>query len=136
MTKTPAAGSYMQIKINGNFVTIPGVESIPPFGPKKSFYENTAIDDAAKTYNADLPDPGEFTITGSWDSKDAAHAHMLASAADVDATDEIKTVWNSGATSQVNVLILSFVTSGQRGQDEKFECNMKLSGTVNYTAAT
>jgi hypothetical protein len=135
MTKTPAAGGKLGININGAYVNIPGLEGIPEFGPEKSYYENTAIDDVAKTFNADLPDPGEFTLTGSWDSNNVAHQHMQAQSINASASDEMTAFFKSGAKAKVTGMIGSFRVSGQKGQDEKFSCKVRLSGAVNFTNA-
>lgn len=136
-TKTPAAGSYLQININGSLTNIPGLEGLPEFGPEKQEYENTAIDDAAKTFGVDLPDPGEMTLVGSVDLRNAAHNYMATQGAGTAATTEgFKAVYKSGATATFGAKILSFRIGAVRGQDEKFSCRVKLSGAVTYTPGT
>lgn len=136
MTKTPAAGAVLQVNISSAWMTIPGLEGIPEFGPEKTYYENTAIDDTAKTFGADLPDPGELTITGSWDSKNTAHAYLESQARNTSASDAFQVVFHSGAKSTFTGLIGAFRTSAQKGQDEKFSAKIRLSGAVNYVAAS
>jgi len=135
MTKTSAAGSKIQVTINGNFVDIPGVEGIPEFGPSKGEYENTAIDDLSKTFGDDIPDNGSLSLTGSWDSKNAAHAYLLTRANTASTTDTFKVVFHSGATATVTGKCMQFRTMAAKGQDEKFSINVRLTSVVNYTAA-
>lgn len=135
-TKTPAAGSYIAVKIGTVYTNIPGVEGIPEFGPEAAEYENTAINDTARTYNKDLPDPGDVTIGGSWDSKDTAHAYMLGCATNGHTNEDFKITFKSTATAQFNGNIMRFRTSAAKGQDEKFSCRVKLTGPVTYVAAT
>lgn len=136
-TKTPAARSYLQFLIGTVYTNVPGVEGIPEFGPEKKEYENTAISDSTKTYGQDLPDPGDLVITGSWDSQDATHAGLLASAANVSAVaDGFKVVYHSNATATFSAFVMSFRTSAQKGADEKFSTRLKLSGAVTYAART
>lgn len=134
--RTPAAGSKIAVLINATFVTIPNVEGIPEFGPMKGQYENTAINDTAKSFNTDLPDPGNIPLVGSWDSKDPAHAYLLAAAANEGAAESLKVTFHSTAMATFSAHVLSFRTSGAKGADEKFSCDLKVSGPVTYTAAT
>lgn len=136
MTKTPAHGTKMAVKINGNYVNIPGLEGVPEFGPQAAEYENTAIDDEAKTFGKDLPDPGDMTITGSWDSKDTSHDYLMDCATNGHENDDFQVTYKSGAKAQFLANIMSFRTSAQKGKDEAFSSKLKLTGSVNYTAAT
>lgn len=135
MTKTRAAGSVLAVKINANYVNIPGVEGIPEFGGESAEYENTAINETAKTFNVDIPDNGTMAIGGSWDSKDATHSHLLASQASA-TTDDFQVTFNSGAVATFSALVKSFKVSAAKGGDEKFSASLRISGTVNITAAT
>lgn len=135
MIKTQAAGTIIAVTINANFATIPGVEGIPEFGPQKSQYENTALNDTAKTFNTDIPDPGELQLAGSWDSKQATHAYLLAAAAAQGSPEAFKVTFHSGALSTFSAHVLSFRTSAGKGADEKFMMHLKLTGAPTYTAA-
>lgn len=135
MTKTSAAGSKLQVLINATYVDIPGLEGIPEFGPEKAEYDNTAIDDLSKTFGDDIPDNGDLTIMGSWDSKNAAHAYLLSRANTASTTDSFKTLFHSGATALFSGKCMRFRTSANKGQDEKFSTRIRLVSVVNYTAA-
>lgn len=135
-TKTPAGGSRIQLQVGTVFTNIPGVEGIPGFGPDKQEYENTSISDAGRTYGTDLPDPGELQLSGSVDLRDSTHLQLSQNAANVLSSDNFKVIWASGAQATFAGKVMSFRISAQRGQDEKFECRVKLSGVVTFTAAT
>jgi hypothetical protein len=137
MTKKPARGAVPAVKINGNYVNIPGVDGIPRLGGgTKAEYENTAINENARTYGTDLRTPPTAALSGSWDSKDAAHVYLLASAANVNAEEEFQVTYNSGAIIRSNVKVMSFDVDAEGGKDERFYCDLKLTGVVNVTAAT
>lgn len=135
MTKTPARGSYLQVNTGSSLVTIPGLESIPEFGPEKSFYDNTAIDDTARTFGVDLPDPGEMTITGSFDATNVAHNYIWQTAnnASITTTTPFSATFKSTAVYTFAAYILSCKVSGAGGADEKFTARLKLSGAPSRT---
>lgn len=137
MTKTPARGSVLAVKINGNYVNIPGIQGLPRMGRgAKAEYENTGIDELSRTFGTDLSTPPTLEVTGSWDSKDAAHAYLLASANNVAATEDFQATYKSGAKFQCLGKVLSFDIEASQGKDESFYMGIKWTGTVNITAAT
>lgn len=137
MIKTPARGAMLAVKINGNFVNIPGVDEVPRMGGgTKMEYENTDINSNARTYGTDLRTPPTVEIKGKWDSKEATHAYLLASAANVAAEETFKCTYSSGAIITTNAKVMSFDVDATQGKDESFYMPLKLTGAVNVTAAT
>src|ERR1700730_13229011 len=77
---SPSSGSSIKVSITSVMTIIKGAEGIPPFGAMKATYDTTTIVDIAKTFQDDVPDNGEITLTGPWDSTDPGQAHLEASA--------------------------------------------------------
>jgi hypothetical protein len=134
--KTSAAGSFIAVLINATYVTIPGVEGIPEFGPEKGEYENTAINDTSKTFGDDLPDNGSLDLTGSWDSRDVSHAYLLTRGNTASTTDSFKVTWHSGATDAFTAKVMKFRRMGAKGSDEKFAMRLRAISSVTHVAAT
>jgi hypothetical protein len=137
---SPSAGSKISVTIASTPTLIHGAEAIPEFGPEKGVFETTAIDDTAKKFGGDVPDPGDLTLTGIWDSTDPGQVYMLTSSQTPGAT-EIFTVdfqKKAGATTAAkavfSALVLSFKTSATKGGGQKFTSKIKLTGPVVYTA--
>ncbi|MCE5256870.1 MAG: hypothetical protein LLF89_08515 [Spirochaetaceae bacterium] len=139
---SPSAGSKLYVQINSNYTEISGAEGIPEFGAEKGTYDITSIGDSAKSFATDMPDYGEVTITGIWDSTDAAHAHLLTSAASSASTDVFKAEFakkaggSAAASAIFSGLVLSFRVSAAKGSPQKFTSKIKLTGAVNWTAAS
>jgi len=131
-TSTPAAGSAIAIELaSGTFTNIP-CEGIPEFGLEASSIDATMINDTAKKFTVDTPDPGEISLTGDWDSRDAGQAALLAS---VKSQKNFKVTFRSGASATFAAVILSFKVSASKGSNEKYNSKLKLSGDVTYTTA-
>lgn len=138
---SPSAGSKISISVNATFVEIKGAEGIPEYGAEKGVYETTTISDAAKSFGSDLPDNGELSLQGIWDSTDPGQVALMAAALDPAAVSSFKVDWakKSGGTTAASDtfsgLVLSFRKSAAKGGPQKFTSKVKLSGAVSSTAA-
>src|ERR1035437_2532444 len=139
---SPSAGTTLAVTIANSVTTISGCEAIPEFGAEKGTSDTTAINDAAKSFGADLPDYGEITLSGIWDSTDTAQAHLMTSAASAQTVDVFTATFakKSGGTNAAvavfNGLVLSFRVSATKNNAQKFQSKIKLTGAVSFTAAT
>lgn len=137
---SPSATSKISVKISSSYTEIKGAEAIPEYGAEKATYDTTSIADAAKTFGDDLPDYGELTLTGIWDSMDAGQAHLAASATTAGVVDDFQVDWakkgsaTTAAKDVFNGIVLSFKKSGAKGGPQKFTSRIKLTGAVTATA--
>lgn len=137
---SPSAGSKISVSISSTMTEIKGAEAIPEFGAEKGVYEITTISDTAKSFGADLPDYGEITLTGIWDSTDPGQVYMLASAANAAAVEAFQADFTKKATATTAAkgvfsgLVLSFRVSATKGGPQKFTSKVKLTGAVTWTA--
>jgi len=139
---SPSAGSQIKVSISSTMTIINGCEGIPAFGGVKGNYETTPIDATAKTFADDVPDPGEITLTGTWDSLDPGQAHLLASSQAIGTVDAFEVDFtkkpgaSTAAKATFNAYVLGFQVATAKNKAQMFTAKIKLTGPVTVTATT
>jgi hypothetical protein len=138
---SPSAGSKISVSISSTMTVIKGASGIPAFGPNSATYDTTSIDDSAKSYGKDVPDPGKFKLTGIWDSTDPGQAYLYTAAGTPNQVDSFEVDFQkkqnatTAAKATFSAVILSFQFSAEKGKPQSYECEVQISGAITLAPA-
>ena len=133
MARVPSTGTLFQITMTGTPTNIPNT-GVSGFGADKTILDASALEDAAKQFVDDVPDPGEVTTKVMLDHSLPVIAYLFTRANTTGVTDTF-TISPSGTTKKFTGtgIVMSFKPDLSKGAVQMADLKVKFTGPLTYT---